>query len=378
MTIHEKCRKAYHGEYKTGFMKYLEMDIAVFSSYISCTGLSMYNGILSNETLNLQLEIDQITEVNIIDYHKDKCIEIKYNNRFGDNSAIYFIGIAAAEECKAEIEKAKEKRKLYIEQQKQLKKDKETNAKNFYDKCLNYHIKNNTPKYELIKEKNRIVLIYFDNDKNMVFLEINGYTQEEIVGEIPYQKIHYYEKAGNVHYLSEIKGNYSGFGGSFTGADFSKTATAIGGLLFGVAGMAAGAMLTHKKMNYRPAETELRLDSEVKRIDERNVILNYYSDKKRQYLDIELPQDIYNFLLAYIPNKRFDIVNEIEKNNALHNNSVTQQITAKQTEKLTEHKMTLSMNEFREKVEKIKMMKETGLLTEEEFAEEKKKLLAMV
>ena len=37
-------------------------------------------------------------------------------------------------------------------------------------------------------------------------------------------------------------------------------------------------------------------NKDIKKIDDRNVILNFYSEIKKQYIDIELPQDIYNFI----------------------------------------------------------------------------------
>ena len=37
-----------------------------------------------------------------------------------------------------------------------------------------------------------------------------------------------------------------------------------------------------------------------------------------------------------------------------------------------------SINDFKQKVEKLKMMKESGLLTDEEFKSEQQKLLRMI
>ena len=79
---------------------------------------------------------------------------------------------------------------------------------------------NNKPRFDLYNndEENKAVVVYINDDKSLNFLKIDGDAKEEEVGIIPYDKIHYYEKAGNVHYVSETNGSYSSFGGSLTGA----------------------------------------------------------------------------------------------------------------------------------------------------------------
>lgn len=66
-------------------------------------------------------------------------------------------------------------------------------------------------------------------------------------------------------------------------------------------------------MEKESVDTSFYLDSDIKKIDDRNIILNFYSEAKKQYIDIELPKDIYNFLQTYFPEKKYSIVNELEK-----------------------------------------------------------------
>lgn len=97
------------------------------------------------------------------------------------------------------------------------------------------------------------------------------------------------------------------------GGSFSKLTAVGGGLLFGLMGMALGTALTYKPMEKESVDTSFYLDSDIKKIDDRNIILNFYSEAKKQYIDIELPKDIYNFLQTYFPEKKYSIVNELEK-----------------------------------------------------------------
>lgn len=228
------------------------------------------------------------------------------------------------------------------------------------------------------------MLLYIDENKGLNFLKIDGYAEEENRGIITYDNIHYYEKAGNVHYTTDIHGNYSSFGGSITGGNFSKFATMGGGLLFGLMGMAVGAALTYKPIEQKPIETKFTISSDVKVIDDRNVILNFYSDSKGQYVDIELPYDVYNFLSTYLPEKKYGIVDELEKRTAIHQSAQIIErgdllrVPVSQEIQRIEERNKSSDTLFEQKIKKLKMMKEAGLLSEDEFDKKRKELLDMI
>ena len=230
-------------------------------------------------------------------------------------------------------------------------------------------------------------MVYIDENKSLNFLKIDGYAHEENNAIIAYENIHYYEKAGSVSYATDINGNYSSFGGSMTGGNFSKLATAGGGLLFGFMGMALGAALTYKPAERTAISTSFSIDSDIKKIDDRSVMLNFYSEMKKQYIDIELPQDIYNFLQTYLPEKKYGIVDELEKKTVVRQSAdiieqgrllkadIQSDIQSIEQKKMQE---TDAMENFKLKVEKLKVMKEAGLLSDEKFAEEQEKLLNMI
>lgn len=172
-----------------------------------------------------------------------------------------------------------------------------------------------------------------------------------------------------------------------TGGNFSKLATAGGGLLFGFMGMALGAALTYKPAEQRAADTSFSIDSDIKEIDDRSVVLNFYSEMKKQYIDIELPQDVYNFLQTYLPEKKYGIVDELEKKTVVHQtadaieNGKLLKVDIRSDIQSIEQKEPQEMNaleSFKLKVEKLKMMKDAGLLSDEKFAEEQEKLLRMI
>ncbi|MDE7061931.1 MAG: SHOCT domain-containing protein, partial [Lachnospiraceae bacterium] len=185
---------------------------------------------------------------------------------------------------------------------------------------------------------------------------------------------------------TDIHGNYSSFGGSMTGGNFSKLAAVGGGLLFGYMGMAIGAALTYKPVEQKPIDTKFSIDSEIKKIDDRSVILNFYSDMKKQYIDIELPQDIYNFLQTYLPEKKYGIVDELEKKTVVHqssemieNGSLLKTSVLSDSRKIENKRDDEeSVVDFGQKIEKLKMMQAAGLLSDEEFDMERRKLLSQI
>lgn len=397
--VKEKPIEVYYEKYKNGlFGKQYTINLFVYSSHIEGEAFEIYEEELSNNTFPFEISYELIKKVYVgkADNEENIIIEYKRKSVVQDSFAkIVLMGIKDPQKWIQIIETAKEKyidklnkeKTLRIEveeRQKQFDLQREKSAESFYQKCYDFHIKTLTPTYQLFEEKYKIAILYIDENKGLNFLKIDGYTQEESIGKIPYNNIHYYDKAGNVHYTTDIHGNYSSFGGSMTGGNFSKLATMSGGLLFGVMGMAVGAALTYKPAEQKPIETNFTISSDVKTIDDRNVILNFYSDSKKQYIDIELPYDTYNFLSTHLPEKKYSIVDELEKRTAIHqstqaiecgeflNNSVNQGM--KRIEIQNENSELL----FEQKVKKLKMMKDAGLLSEEEFDSKRKELLDMI
>lgn len=102
---------------------------------------------------------------------------------------------------------------------------------------------------------------------------------------------------------------------------------------------------------------------------------------KKQYIDIELPSDIYNFLQTYLPEKKQNIVLELEKKAIIEQELLG--VESEEKRKLEVKKQqgvdaNDSIEAFKLKVDKLKMMKDADLLTVEEFNIEKAKLLEML
>ena len=120
----------------------------------------------------------------------------------------------------------------------------------------------------------------------------------------------------------------------------------------------------------------LNISSEVHKIDDRSVILNYYSDVKREFIDVELPMDIYNFLQTHLPEKKYGVVVEIEKKNAIEmQEKKIDSIEEKTKEQIEQNN---DMDVFENRIKKLKMMYDNGILTEEEYANEKKRILSEI
>ena len=325
----EKCKATFLGGYKLNFWKYLDNIIRIYDTYIHLEGITIYDNTVSDKTTSRDVDLRDIRNVSFSVYKKEKCLVVKY---IGDSivgnqeSTLYFFDMNGVsgnfDDCKEMISKSvndyKEKlRRQHIAQmeyQNEQQRQKEE-SKEFYTNCLKFHNVNNKPRFDLYikEEENKAIIVYINKDKSLNFLKVDGDAKEDEVGIISYDKIHYYEKAGNVHYVSEINGSYSSFGGSLTGATFSKKAALFSGIMFGPMGMATATLMSYKPAQQKPAETHFDLTSETKRIDERNVMLNFFSDERKQYIDVELPQEIYNFLQTYLPEKKYEIVSEVER-----------------------------------------------------------------
>ncbi len=398
----EKSIDYYYGEYKKkAFMsKKVRVALDIYPSKIEVIGFDLYNNVLSNSTVAMDIPIADIISVYIDEYEGESALFVEYKSKsivFDTTSIAVLFGLPNVQKWTELIlqtkneycNSQKKQEQLKIEkkeEEKRLALEREKEALEFYEECYNFHIKEATPRYTFFSEKNKIALMYIGEDKSLNFLKIDGYGKEENNGVIQYNNIHYFDKAGNVSYVADIHGNYSSFGGSMTGGKISKLATIGGGLLFGLMGMGIGAALTYKPAEQKPINTTFTIDSDIRKIDDRNILLNFYSELKRQYVDIELPQDMYNFFQTYLPEKKYSIVDELEKktiiNQSLESIQSGSLLKVSAPEKtvlaLGETQKTLSMEEFKDKVEKLKIMKEAGLLSEERFEEEQAKLLNMI
>ena len=397
----EKCIDFYYGEYKNSiFSKKSKIRLRIYPSQIEGDGFSFYDNKLSTNTYSFEILYDKIIKVYIGEIGKDSALFIEYDPNSVVNSKTSILALPGMENAKkwlniiketksAFMEKEREQQQIKTEREEEQRRkvvEKEQEALRFYQKCYSFHIKETTPIYQLFSEKSKVALIYIDEKKSLNFLKIDGYALEENNAIISYENIHYYEKAGNVSYATDINGNYSSFGGSMTGGNFSKLATVGGGLLFGFMGMALGASLTYKPAEQKAISTSFSIDSDIKKIDDRSVMLNFYSEMKKQYVDIELPQDIYNFLQTYLPEKKYGIVDELEKQTVVRQSAdiieqgrlLKADVQSDQSIEQKKMQNTDAMENFKLKVEKLKVMKEAGLLSDEKFAEEQEKLLNMI
>lgn len=271
-------------------------------------------------------------------------------------------------EDKAAKDAVIERQNEIIRQQKaaeELEQQHKMEMQDFYNNTYAFHIKEETPTYTIYNKSLNCFVIYIGEDKSLNFLLIDAETKTEIHSIIRYDEIHYYEKAGTVHYATSINANYTGsqsFGGSFVGAHASAGAAALGGLLFGTMGMAIGALASYKPAEYIPptyTPSTFNISSKITKIDERSVIFNYYSEQKKQYVDIELPQEIFNFLQTFLPDKKYAIV------------------LAKETQDAVQApKVESAGDDTIARLKKLKELYEMELISETEYTERKKEILA--
>lgn len=372
------------------FKPFVPQSIVIYEDRIKGTGYDT----IQNQSYDFEIPFLSIKELSITKGFKDVSgVKIGYNCKsslLSNTQTRRYVSVFGYENCQividsiqANINHYNEKLHKKAEEEAALaerQRQERILSQDFYDKCFEFHIsKANNPYYTLHSDNCVLVALYIDECKGLHFLHINGNEKEETCSVIPYEKIHYYEKAGTIHYVSNTNGSVSSFGGSFTGSTFSKPAALISGLLFGPMGMIGGALFSSKPAHYETPTTTLDISSELQKIDERNVILNYYSDAHGQYIDIELPADIFNFLQTHLPDKKHAIVIELEKTVAVRD-TIESLPPAQGTPKLQQPAASVSddIDSFRQKAEKLKIMYEAGLITDEEFATQKAELMKQI
>lgn len=362
----------------------LTISLTCYASYISGNALkSSDNSKFTHQTLYSKYSDIQNYEISEYEGNNTLMIEVLNNEGCIDKyffpfEPVYKIDdvITYLEEHIKTYNNKQEQMKIMQEEKIKIQKEKEEQEKiaalelkNFYDSTYNFHINENTPVYTLDKSNLSCFVLYIGEEKSINFLYIDAASKSEIHSIIPYDEIHYYEKAGTVHYATTINADYTGgqtFGGSFTGGEISVGTSALGGLLFGPMGMAIGAMASYKPAEYVPptyVPAKLNINSDINKIDERSVILNYYSQQHKQYIDIELPQEIFNFLQTFLPDKKYAIVIEKEKQSAISSNNQS---------------LPMDSNNTIQRLQKLKQLYEMELISEEEYSEKKSAILSEI
>lgn len=375
-------------EYKIGLLgKRCNALLLVYDKYIEGTAAEYYSG--KFQEYQFRIPLKDICHIEPKRVDGQMCLAIEYRDTqklLGkSNSTIVFPkmpdiehAIRVIQEQKGKVERADEEKRKQKEERDIQERQEAEEREQYCKACYDFHIADkNNPYFELFQNGLQFSCIYIDEGKNLNFLKIDGIRREESNACVPYDKIHYYEKAGNVYYMPDISGEYTSFGGSISGATFSKEAALLGGLLFGTMGMAAGALLTHEPMKFKMPTTNFHISSEQCRIDERSVILNYYSDIRKQYIDIELPAEIYNFLQTYLPEKKSDIVVELERQNIVRQLGDEDALAAPEKRALLDSGNN-GVEAFETRIRKLKIMYENGIISDREFEAEKRKMLSEI
>lgn len=226
-------------------------------------------------------------------------------------------------------------------------------------------------------------------------------------------KLHYWETAAGLSYTIGSNEDTITYGGSLTGNFITQTPMVWNEILDRIIGMEEGAAYCDHIAHAGDALNDFSADPmKVKAV---NVILNFYSDSKGEYINIELPGSIYDFLEKNYPECKFDVVMERENPRpkpepipepvpapepipepvkvaepvvtAMPKPAEPEpvKVSAPVPEKIKEeNKMSdaqeekISVDTFKEKLDKLVLLKDSGLLTEEEFATEKAKLLSLL
>lgn len=382
--------KTFESQYKESLFSSISIYIRFQPDYIACYGIIKKPDDKTDYKYEVFIDYENVTLIELSKFKNHDAIHIEGISSRG-NTSIYFPNITDVSEIKSLIAEAASEKKIRIKElqvkksereqeererlQKQyLERQKRTEQRQIF---CNEQIKIPCEKYPfyVFEETGQfITFLYIDEAKNLIIKSVDKIEMECVFSTLEYKYIHYYEKAGTIHYVPEINLSYTGsrtFGGSFVPSKISLSPAIVGGLLSGPMGMAVGAMIGYKPAQYTPPEitpSKLDVHSQTQRIDDRSVIINYYSEKTRQYMDAEFPHDMFNFLQTYLKEKKYDIVLALEKQE--YTNPAPQ---PRSETLITNSKLTLT--EFEEAVQKLKIMRDNNLISDEELNEKKNELL---
>lgn len=376
-------RRVFEAQYKKCGQVYIKITL----NCISCYGMVRENNSSLEYLGEVLFDFENIHSIELVNYKRKQAICVEGVSTRNIRCSVVLPNLTNIDEIRETIDKCKyEKEQIDKgEEQRKLQEEKERiqnflmqlrdrqPQKEYYENQVRKFM-DKYPTYIFNEEASSITFAYIDENRNFNIKSVDKIKMECVFSTLGYQHIHYYEKAGAIHYVTDINIDYQGsssFGGSFVPGKVSLAPAIVGGLLAGGMGMAVGAMIGYKPERYVPPQistASLKANSQAQRIDDRSVILNYFSEKNKQYMDVEFPADIYNFLQTHYAEKKYDIVIAMEKRKYVPD---TNTMLIKESEKKEE----MSLEEFEKAVKKLKIMKDNDLISEEEYAKKKMELL---
>lgn len=215
----------------------------------------------------------------------------------------------------------------------------EEDLKVYKEKMLEYNIDENykaiTYKRGFAKLKSIKHYIWVE-DKNLCFFPTipQSIKEEYSIYKIPIENIEYYATQGSITKETKISGGGGEVGGSSIG----------GAIVGGVVAGGAGAVIGSRKKG----KIE-EIKSEIVSHDNRETFLNYFVDGDKHSMFFDFGD--YTTLLKLLPQKEYSVVVNSHITKAINPTSVTKQL------------------------KELAELKESGIITEEEFLDKKKVLL---
>ena len=329
MAAVEQALKHYRNTYKNGtFAKseyvFLELyeDRMEGRAYVldKSNGLGTY--------VDFKFYYEELVEISVDNYEKKKAVVARIEKGEGIKAKEYdiiFPGFTE-EDCNEMKDRmvaisdkflveVREKRRIEAEkraeeERKAAEEREKLEAKYFYENKYNEYLENGErPNCVFEKDYLQLAAVYLGGDQSINFVAIDGNQRECVHGFISKEDLHYFEKAGVLNNVApEDDEEEQLFGGSFKPSKWDIGRAILDGMLFGPMGMSEGK----ERVNVVEGAT-FGMDSEVVVIDDDSIILNYYSQKHKHYINVELPQEVYVFFQKFLPEYKYDVVLAREK-----------------------------------------------------------------
>ena len=162
-------------------------------------------------------------------------------------------------------------------------------------------LRKNLPEFVLEKTETELTAFFIGEDRSLNILAIDGEEKKCVYGHLTFDKIRVFVPAGTIHASKTTMPQ--DYASSFVNGFESITKALISGKILGYMGIPLNAYNGYvPEMNMRD---EGSLRSQISMINDTSVILNYYSYGSRRWMNVELPGNIFSFLQAYLPEKRY-------------------------------------------------------------------------
>ena len=191
----------YNGEYKKGLLGKKKISAKLYEDYIEGTGAEIHIGELRE--VPFRLNISDIKKVEIKEINDNKCIQIEYvpeneEERARGNSKLLLPNVDKIEEAKKVLYDMVDKLFQEATRKALLEREKKEGAKKFYNEKMEAYGLNGETKYHKLMDVDKQYVGFYVDKSAVGVIAVDGQNQQDGKFSIAYDKVRYFGKIENV------------------------------------------------------------------------------------------------------------------------------------------------------------------------------------